>query len=108
MALLSRVGESVKQVTGGYKLRSRPLEFAAIGDYLDTFALKLGTIDRIAQRIIKEEIGEPSVEISVVPRARVGTYVCAADSNCRTAGVTERGCTALTKLVSKYEGRRSW
>uniref|UniRef100_A0A667I5Y2 Sorting nexin-30 n=1 Tax=Lynx canadensis TaxID=61383 RepID=A0A667I5Y2_LYNCA len=56
MALLSRVGESVKHVTGGYKLRSRPLEFAAIGDYLDTFALKLGTIDRIAQRIIKEEI----------------------------------------------------
>jgi len=56
MALLTRVGESVKHVTGGYKLRSRPLEFAAIGDYLDTFALKLGTIDRIAQRIIKEEI----------------------------------------------------
>lgn len=58
MALLTRVGESVKHVTGGYKLRSRPLEFAAIGEYLDTFALKLGTIDRIAQRIIKEEIGE--------------------------------------------------
>ncbi|KAB0407545.1 hypothetical protein E2I00_012854 [Balaenoptera physalus] len=56
MALLTRVGESVKHVTGGYKLRSRPLEFAAIGEYLDTFALKLGTIDRIAQRIIKEEI----------------------------------------------------
>ncbi|XP_070315375.1 sorting nexin-30 isoform X2 [Odocoileus virginianus] len=56
MALLTRVGESVKHVAGGYKLRSRPLEFAAIGEYLDTFALKLGTIDRIAQRIIKEEI----------------------------------------------------
>lgn len=62
IALLTRVGESVKHVTGGYKLRSRPLEFAAIGDYLDTFALKLGTIDRIAQRIIKEEIGELFVE----------------------------------------------
>ncbi|NXP27753.1 SNX30 protein, partial [Scytalopus superciliaris] len=56
MALLSKVGESVKYVTGGYKLRSRPLEFAAIGDYLDTFSLKLGTIDRIAQRIIKEQL----------------------------------------------------
>lgn len=56
MALLTRVGESVKHVAGGYKLRNRPLEFAAIGEYLDTFALKLGTIDRIAQRIIKEEI----------------------------------------------------
>ncbi|XP_030049634.1 sorting nexin-30 [Microcaecilia unicolor] len=54
--LLSKMGESVKYVTGGYKLRSRPLEFAAMGDYLDTFALKLGTIDRIAQRIVKEEV----------------------------------------------------
>ncbi|MBZ3878387.1 hypothetical protein SUZIE_147685 [Sciurus carolinensis] len=60
IALLTRVGESVKHVTGGYKLRTRPLEFAAIGEYLDTFALKLGTIDRIAQRIIKEEIGAVS------------------------------------------------
>ncbi|XP_062827923.1 sorting nexin-30 isoform X1 [Anolis carolinensis] len=56
MALLSKMGESVKYVTGTYKLRSRPVEFAAIGDYLDTFSLKLGTIDRIAQRIIKEEV----------------------------------------------------
>ncbi|XP_071588073.1 sorting nexin-30 isoform X2 [Heliangelus exortis] len=56
MALLSKMGESVKYVTGGYKLRSRTLEFAAIGEYLDTFSLKLGTIDRIAQRIIKEQL----------------------------------------------------
>lgn len=58
MALLSKMGESVKYVTGGYKLRSRPLEFAAMGEYLDVFALKLGTIDRIAQRIIKEQLGK--------------------------------------------------
>ncbi|ETE67090.1 Sorting nexin-30, partial [Ophiophagus hannah] len=56
MALLTKMGESVKYVTGSYKLRSRPLEFAAMGEYLDTFSLKLGTIDRIAQRIIKEEV----------------------------------------------------
>lgn len=108
MALLSRVGESVKHVTGGYKLRSRPLEFAAIGDYLDTFALKLGTIDRIAQRIIKEEIGEPFVEILVVPRVRVRIRVCSAESNCRNTGMTERGRASLLKLINKYrEQRRS-
>ncbi|XP_066507196.1 sorting nexin-30 [Hoplias malabaricus] len=55
LALLSKMGESVKYVTGGYKLRARPLEFAAMGDYLDVFTQKLGTIDRIAQRIIKEQ-----------------------------------------------------
>lgn len=63
--MLSKMGESVKYVTGGYKLRSRPLEFAAIGEYLDTFSLKLGTIDRIAQRIIKEQLGK-EVRSSVV------------------------------------------
>ncbi|XP_077099368.1 sorting nexin-30 isoform X2 [Siphateles boraxobius] len=55
LALLSKMGESVKYVTGGYKLRGRPIEFAAMGDYLDMFTQKLGTIDRIAQRIIKEQ-----------------------------------------------------
>lgn len=57
LALLTKVGESVKQVAGGYKLRARPAEFAAMGEYLDTFSQKLGTIDRIAQRILKEQSG---------------------------------------------------
>ncbi|XP_078070197.1 sorting nexin-30 isoform X2 [Mustelus asterias] len=55
LAFITKMGESVKYVTGGYKLRSRPVEFAAMGDYLDTFSQKLGTIDRIAQRIVKEQ-----------------------------------------------------
>lgn len=57
LALLTKVGESVKHVAGGYKLRARPAEFCAMGVYLDTFSQKLGTIDRIAQRIIKEQSG---------------------------------------------------
>ncbi|XP_073519405.1 sorting nexin-30 isoform X3 [Phyllobates terribilis] len=56
VTLLSKMGDSVRYVTSGYKLRNRPLEFSAMTEYLDTFALKLGTIDRIAQRIIKEEV----------------------------------------------------
>lgn len=48
----------MKYVTGGYKLRTRPMEFATVGDYLDMFTQKLGTIDRIAQRIIKEQSGK--------------------------------------------------
>ena len=57
LALLTKVGESVKHVAGGYKLRARPAEFCAMGEYLDTFNQKLGTIDRIAQRILKEQSG---------------------------------------------------
>uniref|UniRef100_UPI00398E7062 sorting nexin-30 isoform X2 n=1 Tax=Pristiophorus japonicus TaxID=55135 RepID=UPI00398E7062 len=55
LAFITKMGESVKYVTGGYKLRNRPVEFSAMGDYLDTFSQKLGTIDRIAQRIVKEQ-----------------------------------------------------
>ncbi|XP_068588510.1 sorting nexin-30 [Cebidichthys violaceus] len=55
LALLTKVGESVKHAAGGYKLRARPAEFCAMGEYLDTFNQKLGTIDRIAQRILKEQ-----------------------------------------------------
>ncbi|XP_077593423.1 sorting nexin-30 [Stigmatopora nigra] len=55
LALLTKVGDSVKYVAGGYKLRVRPQEFCAMGEYLDTFSHKLGTIDRIAQRILKEQ-----------------------------------------------------
>lgn len=58
LALLTKVGESVKSVAGGYKLRVRPPEFCALGEYLDTFNQKLGTIDRIAQRILKEQSGK--------------------------------------------------
>lgn len=57
LALLTKVGESVKHVAGGYKLRARPAEFGAMGEYLDTFSQKLGNIDRIAQRILKEQSG---------------------------------------------------
>lgn len=109
MALLTRVGESVKHVTGGYKLRSRPLEFAAIGEYLDTFALKLGTIDRIAQRIIKEEIGELFVASLIVPRGHICRNVSRVLNRikCGSAGVMERGHVLLIKLISKYkEGKR--
>ncbi|CAL8279857.1 unnamed protein product [Merluccius merluccius] len=55
LALLTKVGESVKQAAGGYKLRARPPEYSAMGEYLDTFNQKLGTMDRIAQRILKEQ-----------------------------------------------------
>ncbi|XP_061732957.1 sorting nexin-30 [Nerophis ophidion] len=55
LALLTKVGESVKHVAAGYKLRARPPDFCAMGEYLDTFSQKLGTIDRIAQRILKEQ-----------------------------------------------------
>lgn len=66
LALLTKVGESVKHVAGGYKLRARPAEFSAMGEYLETFSQKLGNIDRIAQRILKEQSG---TRLPAQPRA---------------------------------------
>lgn len=105
IALLTRVGESVKHVTGGYKLRSRPLEFAAIGDYLDTFALKLGTIDRIAQRIIKEEIGEFFVETDSAQRGSNGGHICQTEATCRNVTVTSPG---LVLPKNQTQSGMSW
>lgn len=85
LALLSKVGESVKHVAGGYKLRARPAEFSAMGDYLDTFSQKLGTIDRIAQRILKEQSGSapPSSSTRGRPCPRhLHTKLCRESENC--------------------------
>lgn len=71
LALLTKVGESVKHVAGGYKLRARPAEFCAMGEYLDTFTQKLGTIDRIAQRILKEQSGNRMMEARWWLRSRL-------------------------------------
>lgn len=73
LALLTKVGESVKHVAGGYKLRARPPEFCAMGEYLDTFTQKLGTIDRISQRILKEQSGSrwPDETLTEEPEPRV-------------------------------------
>lgn len=69
LALLTKVGESVKHVAGSYKLRARPAEFGAMGEYLDTFNQKLGNIDRIGQRILKEQSGvrRPALPLPLSP-----------------------------------------
>ena len=38
-------------------MKNRPTEFTVMGDYIQAFGEKLGTLDRISQRILKEETG---------------------------------------------------
>uniref|UniRef100_A0A8D2DW14 Sorting nexin-30 n=1 Tax=Sciurus vulgaris TaxID=55149 RepID=A0A8D2DW14_SCIVU len=64
IVLLTRVGQSVKHVTGGYKLRSRPLEFAAIGEYLDTFRIIKEEIESLVD-VLEGELAEPLEGVSV-------------------------------------------
>uniref|UniRef100_S4RQJ8 Sorting nexin family member 30 n=1 Tax=Petromyzon marinus TaxID=7757 RepID=S4RQJ8_PETMA len=86
-SLLSRVGESVRLVAGaGGRPKARPPEFTAMSDFTEAFGQKLGTLERIAQRILKEQSGEllnlasavidpsPSIRVvdSVAPFQNVG------------------------------------
>ncbi|KAF0028382.1 hypothetical protein F2P81_019469 [Scophthalmus maximus] len=53
---LSRMGETVRAVANTVRgLKSRPEEFAAMQEYVDDFSNKICTVDKVTQRIIKEE-----------------------------------------------------
>ncbi|XP_071953885.1 sorting nexin-7-like isoform X2 [Antedon mediterranea] len=54
--LVSRVGTSVKTTAESYRLRNRSPEFTTMADYVDQFGQKMASVDRISQRIFKEQI----------------------------------------------------
>lgn len=55
---LSRMGETVRAVASSVRgLRSRPEEFAVMHDYVEEFSTKISSVDKITQRITKEQRG---------------------------------------------------
>ncbi|XP_027005341.1 sorting nexin-7 isoform X1 [Tachysurus fulvidraco] len=53
---LSRMGETVRAVAATVRgVKNRPEEFSAIQDYVDNFSVKLTSLDKVTQRIIKEK-----------------------------------------------------
>ncbi|XP_026872060.2 sorting nexin-7 isoform X1 [Electrophorus electricus] len=64
---LSRIGDTVRAVAASVRgVRTRPEEFIAIQDYVEAFSQKMTSLDKVTQRIIKEqkeyseELGEGS------------------------------------------------
>ncbi|XP_023601217.1 sorting nexin-7 isoform X2 [Myotis lucifugus] len=54
--LLSRMGQTVRAVALSMRgVRSRPEEFTEMNDFIETFSQKINLIDKISQRIYKEE-----------------------------------------------------
>ncbi|XP_041063721.1 sorting nexin-7 isoform X1 [Carcharodon carcharias] len=52
---ISKMGETVRAVASTVRsVKNRPDEFTAMGDYVDIFRQKMGTLDKISQRILKE------------------------------------------------------
>lgn len=53
---LSRMGETVRAVANSVRgLRSRPEEFSVMQEYVDDFSTKISSVDKVTQRIIKEQ-----------------------------------------------------
>ena len=55
---MSRVADSFHSMSAAYMMKNRPVEFSVMSDYINTFSEKIGVLDRISQRILKEEYGE--------------------------------------------------
>lgn len=63
---LSRMGETVRAVASSVRgLKSRPEEFMLMHDYVEEFSSKITSVDKITQRITKEQRGS-SCPLSLV------------------------------------------
>ncbi|XP_077101183.1 sorting nexin-7 isoform X2 [Siphateles boraxobius] len=53
---LSRMGETVKAVAASVRgVRNRPAEFTDMQEYVEAFTQKIGSLDKVSQRIIREK-----------------------------------------------------
>ncbi|CAL1548533.1 unnamed protein product [Lymnaea stagnalis] len=52
---LSRVSDSLHSMSASYMMKNRPPEFAVMHDYITLLSDKLGVMDRISQRVSKEQ-----------------------------------------------------
>lgn len=57
---LSRLGETVRAMASSVRgLKSRPEEFSLMQEYVEDFSIKISSVDKVTQRIIKEQRGAP-------------------------------------------------
>lgn len=53
---LSRLGETVRAMASSVRgLKSRPEEFSLMQEYVEDFSIKISSVDKVTQRIIKEQ-----------------------------------------------------
>ena len=55
---MTRMADSFHNMSASYMMKNRPPEFVTMTDYINTFSEKLGVIDRISQRVVKEQYGQ--------------------------------------------------
>ena len=55
--LLGRVTDSLHNISASYMMKNRSPEFIIMYDYIHALSEKLGVVDRISQRVSKEQAG---------------------------------------------------
>ncbi|XP_056017912.1 sorting nexin-30-like [Ostrea edulis] len=53
--ILTRMSDSIHNISASYMMKNRSPEFTMVYEYVQNFAEKLSVIDRISQRIVKEQ-----------------------------------------------------
>ena len=56
--LLTKMADSFHNMSASYMMKNRSAEFVVMNEYANTFAEKIGVLDRISQRIVKEQYGK--------------------------------------------------
>jgi len=54
---MSRITDSIHNISAAYMVKNRPEEFTTMHEYISSFGDKLGVLDRISQRILREQQG---------------------------------------------------
>ena len=54
---MSRMADSFHNMSASYMMKNRAPEYTVMNEYIHTFSEKLGVIDRISQRVVKEQYG---------------------------------------------------
>nr|XP_006813092.1 PREDICTED: sorting nexin-30-like [Saccoglossus kowalevskii] len=103
--ILSRMGDSVRNVAATYMLKSRSPEYTMMGEYIQTFGEKMGTINRVAERLAKEkqdyhaELGEYSPVFSLWSNSETEL----ADTMTSLATCIEKCQDATQELIDEQE-----
>ncbi|XP_061096841.1 sorting nexin-7 isoform X2 [Conger conger] len=101
---LSRMGDTVRAMAATVRgVKNRPEEFTAIDEYVDTFSQKITSLDRVAQRILKEqkEYLEELKESAPVYTLWSGSEEELVDPLKGVAGCIERCCRETEEQVAQ-------
>lgn len=52
------MADSFHNMSASYMMKNRSAEFITMNEYVNTFSDKIAVLDRISQRIVKEQYGE--------------------------------------------------